>query len=400
MPNNIISNDATQKQLIPVACDPGNDTIKIIVNNKVQYIRNKLQYSYESRCLFGGDKGNPLDYLDVDLDLYSKGQSEHIFAAELAISDIKESMGGLKCNNETLIRTMIISMAASLVIEYPDKTDFNIKLGTGLPAHEFFYLTGEGKYSNEKIKTFKEKLCGTHNVKFNSNLFNKKQVALTIEQKDIYVLPEGFAPLNYLLTKVVITPDIINGNDKLKNLNRRGGLNLGLDIGGGSADSAGIKDGSFYTPGIFGIDKGLNNALDKACANLRSTANLISFTRSDFNNTLFDPELKGKLYTADKDYDLNQYKQKYYKEVIDQIAYEYLSKLKSKGISTSLINVLFILGGGGSEARKHIEESLSNDIKNIIFVEDLIKDTRSLSALSYYDDIKDVAAANKDADSK
>jgi hypothetical protein len=390
-----MSNNTIQKQLIPVACDPGNDTIKIIVNNNVQYIRNKLQYSYESRCLFGGDKGNPLDYLDVDLDLYSKGQAEHIFAAELATSDIKESMGGLKCNNETLIRAMIISVAASLVIEYPDKIDFNIKLGTGLPAHEFFYLTGEGKYSREKIETFKEKLCGTHKVKFNSNLFNKKQVTLTIEKKDIYVLPEGFAPLNYLLTKV-ITPDKINSNDKLKNLNRRGGLNLGLDIGGGSADSAGMKDDKFYTPGIFGIDKGLNNALDKACANLRSTANLISFTRSDFNNILFDPELKGKLYTADKDYDLNQYKQKYYKEVIDQIAYEYLSKLKSKGISTSLINVLFILGGGGSEARKNIEEALKNDIKNIVFVEDLIKDSRSLSALSYYDDINDIVE-NKEA---
>lgn len=375
------------KELIPVACDPGNDTIKVVINNKVQYIRNKLQYSYESRCLFGGDKGNPLNYLDIDLDLYSRGEKEHIFVAELATSDIKESMGGLKCNNEILIKTMIISMAASLVLEYPEKLDFNIKLGTGLPAHEFFYITSEGKYSKEKINIFKKKLCGIHKVKFNSNLFNRKQITLSIEEKDIYVLPEGFAPLNYLLTKVIDKNKI--NNEKLKNLNRRGGLNLGLDIGGGSADSAGIKDGNFYTSAIFGINKGINNALDKACSSLKSAANLISFTRSDFNNIVFDPELNGNLYTADKEYNLNQYKSKYYKEVVDQITYEYLSKLKSKGISTSLINVLFILGGGGSETKTYIEKALKNDIKNIVFAEDLINDSRSLSVHSYYDEIID-----------
>ncbi len=382
-----MTNNSISQRLIPVACDPGNDTLKIIVNGNIRYIRTILQKAYEARCIFGGDKGDPLDFLDVDLCINGSQEYEHYFAASLArTGNIIESKGGFKSSNTMLIKSMIIGMAASLAIEFPEENTFKIKLGTGLPAHEFFYKDDKKQYSNEKINEFKKNISGQHKMKFNTTLLGRREVTLDIPKEEIEMLPECFAPLNYLISKLQREKKL-STEEKLKGLLRRGGILLGLDIGGGSSDSAGIKDGSFYTEAMFGINRGINNALDKACRDLTTSADLLSFTRSDFVNVLFDDELKGNLYTSKKEYDLNAFKAPYYEETISKIADEYLTKLNNQGISTSFITGLILLGGGGNEASELITKALSPDIKNIIRVSDYVDDPRALTALAYYEEI-------------
>ena len=152
--------------LIPVGCDAGNTSIKVVVDGEVSFIPTKLQKVYESRKILGREKGDPLEFIDVDFDMKSTGNSENLFVGNLSRNGSIESLGGNKSSNDSLIKTMVISIATVLAKKYPDRNDFVIKLGTGIPAKEFLYKDENNKYSDEKIKLFSGKLEGVHKIKF------------------------------------------------------------------------------------------------------------------------------------------------------------------------------------------------------------------------------------------
>ncbi len=366
-------------ELIPAAVDGGNNELKIIVNGAPYFIKTIMKKTYESRLVFGtGDDGSAIDYLDVDIE--TNGITGSFYAGELALrnagSGTIESLGGYKSANDMLIAEMVIGLAYALADQFPEQTSFNVKLGTGLPTHEFFFRNEDGRFSFEKVKVFQKKLTGIHKIKFNTNLLRKKTVTLEIAK--VIPNPECHAALFRLLNDPKVKemhPELYRKNANI----------LGLDIGGSSSDVSGICNGNYVEQAMFGIDKGINRALDKACEVVKTRANLASFTRYDMNNYLFDPELKGILETNKGVFDLNKEKQPFYRNEAESIAFEFRKKLSERGMSLNMVHGLFLLGGASLELGDYIIEQLKDDIPRILRAGDYVGNPRLLNAEAYYD---------------
>lgn len=371
-----MDNNAVEKEIIAAAADAGNNMIKIIVNNKPYLINSVALKAYESRLVFGqGDKGESGDYLDVDIDI--NGMKGNYYFGNLALSKggSSESLGGDKSSNDLIISCMIVSLAYAMHMEYPEQSEYHIRLGSGLPVQEFF-SKNNGNYTFEKVNIYREKLLGTHKVNFNSTLFNKKNVTLVIEE--VIPMPECYAALYKLLFDE-------QGNSKFPQLTKKNMNILGLDLGGGSSDVSGICNGQYIEKAMFGINMGINKALDKTSETVKNKANIPSFTRYDLNSYLFDSELKGILETNKGSFDLNSEKLPYYQVDAESIVKELKKKLATNELGLNMIHGLFLLGGASREFGDIIINELKQDIPNIIKASDHVEDPRLLNVQAYYD---------------
>ncbi|MCX7748700.1 MAG: ParM/StbA family protein [Clostridia bacterium] len=363
--------------IIPVACDAGNDSIKVIVNEKVTYISNLVKRADTARMVFGkGDIGKPEDYLDVTIDSPALKGSYYISELAGSLGGGMESLGGLKCENDLLLAAMLTSIAFSLK-DIGQDSPLEIALGTGLPVHEFFSQNSSGQYDYQNVIKFKKRLQGEHIIRFNSNLFSKKEIVFNLSKENILVLPEGYAALLALLYKS-------DGSSAYPEYTAKGINSFALDIGGGSADVSAVREGNFMQQAMFGIPIGVNEAHDMLCQRITARTGLQGFTRHNLKQVLFERDFNGLLRTSKEEFDLNEEKIPFYEKLAEKLLYQFKRQLNVNNLSTSMIHVLFLIGGGGSEIGDYIIKHLKDEIPKIIKVEN----SRSKNVEGYYSSIK------------
>lgn len=344
---------------VVVACDTGNDTIKVKVNKKIYFIPTIMKSNPRKRLIFGnGDEGESIDFLDVTVD--SKIISGVYHVGNLAKYGInQESLGGLKSENKLIMVCMLTAIAYALAMEYPSDNDFSLYLGVGLPVSEFFWQNEKGEYDFSKVEKYKETVTGTHRVKFNTNLLNNRAITIEITPDNLAVIPEGYSALTSILMNEDIDPDF-------KRYTRKNAIAFCMDIGSISCDVSSMMNGKYFPAGMFGFDMGMSSALDSLCTELRNKTGIKDITRLEVNTYLFDKELNGIYKTSKADINLNQEKIPHYKKLAETIAHRFREKLKENGVDIRRISVLFLVGGGSIELRDIIFESLKNDISEFV----------------------------------
>ncbi|NLC67759.1 MAG: ParM/StbA family protein [Clostridiaceae bacterium] len=344
---------------VVVACDTGNDTIKVKVNKNIYFIPTIMKSNPRKRLIFGsGDEGESIDFLDVTVESRIISGVYHV--GNLARYGInQESLGGVKSENKLIMVCMLTAIAYALAMEYPSNNDFSLYLGAGLPVSEFFWQNEEGEYDFSKVEKYKETIAGIHRVKFNTNLLNNRTITIEITPERLAVIPEGYAALTSILMSDDIDPDF-------RRYTRKNAIAFCMDIGSISCDVSSMMNGKYFPAGMFGFDMGMSSAIDSLCIDIRNRTGIKDITRYEVNTYLFDKELNGIYKTNKVEINLNQEKIPHYKKLAETIAYRFREKLKENGVDIRRINVLFLVGGGSIELGDYVFESLKNDISEFV----------------------------------
>jgi hypothetical protein len=355
---NFFRGDNMAKSVI-VACDTGNDTIKVKVNDKIYYIPSIMKINPRPRLIFGqGDEGHPIDYLDVTVENDNVSGNYHI--GNLAMFGVnQESLGGLKSNNKLLMVCRMTAIAYALAMEYPLETDFDLYLGVGLPVREFFWQNEKGEYDFSKVEKYKHSIAGIHKVKFNTSLMNYKTINIAIAPDNLSVTPEGYSALTSILMHENIDPEFVR-------YSRKNAISFCLDIGSISCDVSAMINGKYFAPGMFGFDIGMSTAIDELCAGLRNRTGIKDITRYELNTCLFDRDLMGIYKISKYNFNLNREKLPYYTALVDTITHRFKEKLRENGVDIRRIDVLFLVGGGSTEVGDMIIDELKEDIPEFV----------------------------------
>jgi hypothetical protein len=351
-----------------VACDTGNDTIKVHINGNNYFVSSIVKSNPRERLKFGGkDVGNPVDYLDVTVDI--NGIEGRFHVGELAsYGENLESLGGLKSGNKMLIVCTLASIAYALATEHPTEEKFSITLGTGLPISEFFWINEEGNYDFSKVEDYKSKIAGRHRITFHTNLLDTKTITINIPHNNITVMPEGYSAIMSLLLGD-------STDENLEKYKSKNSLAFCMDIGSISCDISAVMNSRYFPAGMFGFDMGMSFALDKLCQDLQHKTGIKDITRFEINKYLFDKDIKGIFKAGKQEINLNVEKKIYYKELAETISYRFREKLRDNGVDIRRISVLFLIGGGSLEIGKMIIENLNKDIPEFV----MFKDTEAIT---------------------
>ncbi len=336
-----------KNNILTVGADLGNDAFKIIGPSKRElYIMNIIAPWHERRVITE-DTRYPLNLLEVDitakgecLGKYFVGGMAYNFNRGIVKErSVADRHNGKASDSGTLI-VLLTSIAVSLIKPNVKKIKEKIVLGTMLPTEEFF------RNGKENVKILREKLVGSHSVKFLNPVFNGIEVEFEIV--DTSIQPEGLCAIN-----AIMYDD--NGEllDEYENNYSERNI-LGFDIGALTSDV--IVTHNFELRTFFGMDKGTIDPLNRIVDFIK-TDYKVSVPRHKVDNAIIRNE-KLLIYGQD----IPNFKEMS-KEIIDfegrQLVDEFSSKAAAAGMQLPDIGLLILCGGGSLLFKDMIKKHLS-----------------------------------------
>ena len=325
--------------------DIGNSDSKTVSENGAFSLKNIISPGRERR-LYEDEKGAYADYLDVTIE--SKGVPlGRFFVGDLALREggqytREKHMGSLKAENTDTYVLLLVSIALSLFDPAnPVKTEY-INLGSGLPTEEF--------YSEGTLEKFKNRVKGTHKVKFNHPVFNDAEITLIV--KDMAAIPEGSAAMiNHLYDSEGAVIE-----DKAE-LARR--LTLTVDIGAITTDISAVENNRSVGTICFGLEKGIYHALDEIIEDIARDYGGYRLSRHRLMQCL---TLEGgKIPYKKQTIDGTAYAKYRYEQLAEDISRKLVNRLnREKPNIQDEVYTTFVVGGGALALSEYLPKFLKD----------------------------------------
>lgn len=305
-------------------------------------VLNVVSRGSQRRSL-GSVKPILVNLLDVTITTKDKQACGRWFVGALAIKEgvnqIKPTREDEKYKNPITNVLMLTTLAYSLFDPNEAVKTERVRLGTLLPTEEYF--------TEGAAVQFKEKLVGTHTIKFNDPAFEGAIITLTIE-KDIEILPEGAAG------QTATTFDW-DGNPFDEEYENKTIMNI--DIGSVDTDVSIMEEAEFKSKGFFGLKGGTKDVLRGIASEINQihghtvdTHKLDHFIR--FNKLLKIGTIEVK--------DLQEIAERHYDEHAWTLANELTEQLKDRQIDKGSLHEVNLIGGGPEFFEKGIVKHFGN----------------------------------------
>lgn len=333
--------------VLVVGADLGNDGFKIVGPTKRElYIMNILSPWHERRVV-QDDTRLPLNLLEVEV--LSKGQNlGKFFVGGMAYNfnrgilkerTVADRHNGKANSPETLI-VLLTSIAISLIKPNTKVVKEKIVLGTMLPTEEYF----KNQKENELI--LKDKLVGTHRIKFLNPVFNGVEVEFEIV--GVNVQPEGLCAMN-----AIMYDDDGHLMEQYK-YDYAERIILGLDIGSLTSDVTVVNNFELRT--FFGIEKGTIDPLNRITDYIK-TEFKVAVSRHKVDNAIIRNE-KLLIY-GEEIPNFNELCREFILHEGRQLVEEFSSKAAASGIQLPDIGLLVLCGGGSLLFKEVIKQQLA-----------------------------------------
>lgn len=336
-----------KNNILTVGVDLGNDAFKVVGPTKRELFIMNILAPWHERRVINEDTRFPLNLLEVEV--CSKGENMgKFFVGGMAYNfnrgilkerSVADRHNGKATDSGTLT-VLLTAIAVSLIKPNARKIKERIVLGTMLPTEEFF------RNNKENVDILRDKLTGTHHVKFLNPVFNGIEVEFEI--LGLSVQPEGLCAINAIM---------YDDNGELldeyeANYSER--TILGFDIGALTSDV--IVTNNFELRTFFGIDKGTIDPLNR----------IVDYIKTDYKVTIPRHKVDNALIRNEKllvyGQEIPRFKESS-KEIIDfegrQLVDEFTSKAAAAGVQLPDIGLLILCGGGSLLFRDMIAQQLS-----------------------------------------
>lgn len=335
------------KNVLTVGADLGNDSLKIVGPNKRELFIINILSPWHERRVVNDDRRYPLNLLEVEITSNDKNLGKY-FVGGMAYnfnrgivkerSVLDRHLG--KANDPNLLLTLLTSIAVSLFKPNTKVIKEKIALGTMLPTEEYF------KNNKENVAVLRQKLEGTHRVRFLNPLFNGVEVEFEIVTVDIQ--PEGLCAMN-----AIIYDDDGNLLDEYRQNYAERNI-LGFDIGSLTSDVTVVNNFELRT--FFGIDKGTVDPFNRIIDYIK-TEHQVTVPRQKLVNALVNKEKL--LVYGEQIPNFNELCTEFIIHEGRQLIDEFSSKAAAAGIQLPDIGLMILCGGGSLLFKDIINQHLN-----------------------------------------
>ncbi|UYZ38949.1 hypothetical protein OD350_29110 (plasmid) [Clostridium beijerinckii] len=397
--NNHEKKEKTKIQTYYIGADGGNTKLKLIYNN--QYTNYDNIYAVDSPIDY-----NAMNLTEEDMDEYLRnilnvrftwhnGQAdkrirEFLFGelATISRSDLQERLNADKSDDLMLTMTTILG-SVNFILENMDpkelkeEMEFNLKLSTGLPYHEYKIPTLRDKYKNHYE--------GEHVIEFFDPRFPVRKVTVNIGET--IVNSEGMSALE----------TTINGQGVLTEETKEFLMDtvwVMIDIGGYTTDIVGgifrKKKNGIKLETIDRLSKGLkygvSTAQDKAIDRMKEhykdkvTTSTFNVTRKEINNAeMREGKFKGIINNRYKT-NTTDFTYEEYRKLGRKIGNDFTQLYNANGQMDSLEKI-YIAGGGA--LNEEVTKELISELDSRGISKELIQIVDSpnpvyVNAVGYY----------------